>query len=132
METRYHQDESMSLISFKGAYWLNIPEHKFRLYLKWSARGEGGRLSFIMLTILANCSLHSSFLKTTAGLFVVAVIEIDKPNQKCIQVKTSVWYRYSSVHKGQYHKHWRYQVLVRMCSTLIHCWWKCNMIKLLW
>ena len=94
METRCHQDESMSLISFKGAYWLNIPEHKFRLFLKWSARGEGGRLSFIMLTILANCSLHSSFLKTTAGLFVVvvvvAVIEIDKPNQKCIQVKTSV------------------------------------------
>lgn len=73
-----HQDESMSLISFKGAQWLNTPEHKFRLLLKWSAR-EGGRLGFIMLTILANCPLHASFLKTTAGLFVVvAVTEIDK------------------------------------------------------
>lgn len=91
METHCHQDERMSLISFKGAYWLNIPEHKFRLFLKWSARGEGGRLSFIMLTILAKGSLHSSFLKTTAGLFVVvAVTEIDKPDQKCIRFKTSV------------------------------------------
>lgn len=71
METHSHQDESMSLISFQGAFCLNIPAHNFRLLLEWSARGEGGRLGFIMLTILANWSLHSSFLNTTAGLFVV-------------------------------------------------------------